>query len=136
MIVEDDVVGAAQHATVVARSVENLHHAGIEVDPLDPAARIIGSDAVRREHPVALDIVEAAVVAAIQLAVGSDREAVGTAAGRGEDILAAVGADAGDPPGLDLDQDDAAVGQPHRSFREAQPVGDELEIGHVSLHPR
>src|SRR3546814_3022065 len=58
-----------------------------------------------------LDIVEPAVVAAIKLAVGADREAVGTAAGGRDDLLPAAGPAARDALRLDLDDDDAEIGR-------------------------
>src|SRR3546814_20228013 len=73
---------------------------------------------------------KAAVVAAIQLAVGSDRQPVGAAAGGRDDLLAAAGPAAGDAPLLDLDHDDAAVVHDDRRLGKAQSVGDQFE-----LHP-
>src|SRR3546814_6625293 len=67
-----------------------------DVDPLDPPARIVARDPVRRQIAVRLDIMEPAVVAAIELAVGADREAIGAAAGGRDDLLAAAGPAAGD----------------------------------------
>ena len=60
---------------------------------------------MRRQIAVRLDIIEPAVVAAIEFAVGTDREAVGAAAGAGDDRVAAVGLDSGDGAPLDLDDD-------------------------------
>src|SRR3546814_5358999 len=74
---------------------------------------------------------EPAVVAAIELAVGADREAIGAAAGGRDDLLAAAGPAAGDASLLDLDHDDAAVVHHDRRLGKAQSVGDQFE-----LHPR
>src|SRR3546814_19071882 len=86
-----DVVGAAQGHTMVAGLVEDFDCARRDVDAFDPPARIVARDAVRRQIAVRLDIMKAAVVAAIQLAVGSDRQPVGAAAGGREDLLAPSG---------------------------------------------
>src|SRR3546814_1696686 len=72
-----------------------------------------------------------AVVAAIELAIGADREAIGAAAGGRDDLLAAAGPAAGDASLLDLDHDDAAVVHHDRRLGKAQSVGDQFE-----LHPR
>src|SRR5690606_7598717 len=69
--------------------------------------------------------------AAIKLAVGTDREPVGTAAGGRDDFLAAAGPAARDPSLLDLDDDDAAVVHHHRRLGEAQSVGDQFKLGHI-----
>src|SRR3546814_6994830 len=61
--VEHDVVGAAQDHAVVARLVEDFDRARRDVDPLDPPARIVARDPVRRQIAVRLDIMEPAVVA-------------------------------------------------------------------------
>src|SRR3546814_16875955 len=65
-----DVVGAAQGHTMVAGLVEDFDCARRDVDAFDPPARIVARDAVRRQIAVRLDIMKAAVVAAIQLAIG------------------------------------------------------------------
>src|SRR3546814_10190458 len=127
--VEHDVVRTAQDDAMVARFVQHLDPARLDIDPLDPPARIIVGDSVRREIAVRLDIVEPAVVAAIKLAVGADREAVGTAAGGRDDLLPAAGPAARDALRLDLDDDDAAVVHHHRRLGKAQSIRSE---GHTS----
>src|SRR3546814_17817583 len=81
----------------------------------------------RSQIAVRLDIMKAAVVAAIQLAVGSDRQPVGAAAGGRDDLLAAAGPAAGDAPLLDLDHDDAAVVHDDRRLGKAPSVGGQFE---------
>src|SRR3546814_19738493 len=76
-------------------------------------------------------IVEPAVVAAIELAVGADREAVGAAARRRDDLLLAAGPAARDAFRLDLDDDDAVVVHHDRPLGKAQSVGDQLKPGHI-----
>src|SRR3546814_11177137 len=76
-------------------------------------------------------LMEPAVVAAIELAGGADRDAIGAAAGGRDDRLAAAGPAAGDASLLDLDHDDAAVVHHDRRLGKAQSVGDQFE-----LHPR
>src|SRR3546814_5173618 len=83
---------------MVAGLVEDCDCARRDVDAFDPPARIVARDAVRRQIAVRLDILKAAVVAAIQLAVGYDRQPVGAAAGGRDDLLAAAGPAAGDAP--------------------------------------
>ena len=75
-MVEDDVVGPAQPAAEVAVPVQHLHRPRSEVDPLDPAARIVVGRAVRQQHPVGFEPAEPAIVAAIELAVRAHRQAV------------------------------------------------------------
>jgi hypothetical protein len=77
--IEDDVVGSSQRAAEIAVLVEDLDRAGGDVDPFDPAAGIVVRLTVRGEEAVRLAPREAAIVAAIQLAVRAYREAVGTA---------------------------------------------------------
>src|SRR3546814_1727625 len=76
-------------------------------------------------------MVDPAVVAAIELAVGADREAVGAAARRRDDLLLAAGPAAHDALRLDLGDDDAAVVHHHRRLGKAQPVGDQFKLGHI-----
>src|SRR3546814_2538313 len=76
-------------------------------------------------------IVEPAVVAAIELAVGADREAVGAAARRRDDLLLAAGPAARDALRLDLDDDDAVVVHHDRRLGKAQSVGDQFKLGHI-----
>src|SRR3546814_10099197 len=107
--------------------------AGPDVDALDPPARIVLRDAVRGQIAVRLDIFEAAVVAAIKLAVGADRQAVGTAAGGGDDLFLPAGPAARDAPLGDLDHDHAAAVHDDRRLGEAQSVGAQFKFGHPIL---
>src|SRR3546814_905408 len=107
----------------------DLRTAG-DIDALDRPAGIIGGGAVRDQQPIRLDPAETTVVAAIELAVGADREAVGAAAGFGHGLLGAIGTDAGDAARGDLDHDHAAVGHRDRAFGKAQARGDRRELAH------
>src|SRR3546814_6106301 len=89
--VEHDVVGAAQGHTMDAGLVEDFDCARRDDDAFDQPARIVSRDAVRRHIAVRTDIMKAAVVAAIQLAVWSDRQTVGAASRGREGLLPAAG---------------------------------------------
>ncbi|MOA61137.1 hypothetical protein D3C78_1862030 [compost metagenome] len=71
---------------------------------------------------------ETAVVADVDAPVGADRRTVRAAAEFGDGLLAAVRQDAGQPPGLDLDDDDRAVLHPDGAFGEAQAFRDDFIV--------
>jgi len=122
--IEDDVVRPRQRLPVAA-IVQPLDPAGGKIDALDAAAAVIGGGIARDQHPgVGAAPFEAAVVADVQRAVGADRGTVGAAAGRRHHRRAAVGIDAADPSGGDLDDDHRAVAHPYRPFGKCQSVGD------------
>src|SRR3546814_15362221 len=87
--IEHDVVRTAQRHAMIARLVQYLDFAGIDIDALDPPGRIIVGDTGRRAIAVCFGIVEPAVVAAIELADGSDCTVVWTSARRRYDTLLA-----------------------------------------------
>ena len=134
LVVEDDVVRAPQPEPV-ALGVEVLDLAGGDVDPLDPAADVVGWLRPGDGHAVDLGPLEAAVVADVDLAVGADGGAVGTAAGLGDLGDRAVGGDAGQRAALDLDDHDAAVVHGDRALGEPQPTGDLTKLSHFRSSP-
>ena len=99
------------------------------IDPLDPTGGVVGCGQQRPQPAVLLDPGEATIVADIERAVGSDRHAVGTAAGARDGLDGAVGTHAGHPAALDLDQRDRAIGEGDGSLGETQPRGDGLQFG-------
>ena len=86
--VEDEVVRAAE-LVAVALLVEHVHLAGVDVDPLDPAAvprlrrRLVGE--VDPAHVLVPE--RAPVVRDVELSVGADRGAVRATAALGDDVL-------------------------------------------------
>src|SRR3546814_19820582 len=112
MRIEDDVVGATQRRAG-GLGVERLDRTAGDIDALDRPAGIIGGGAVRDQQPIRLDPVETTVVAAIELAVGADREAVGAAAGFGHGLITALGTYAGAAAHRVTDHHHAAVGYIH-----------------------
>ena len=136
-IVEHQVVGAVQ-LPAVAGVVERLELAGLGIDHLDRAALVVGRRRAREQPAVGpLDPVEAAVVGHVDLALGPHGGAVRAAAQLGDDVLLAVGHDAGQRLARDLDQDHRAVGHGDGAFREFQARGDLLvrrRHGRLSLY--
>src|SRR4029079_18035034 len=94
---EDDVVRSGE-TPAVAAVVEHLDGPGGEVDALDPTA-----------GPVAAGET-AAVVADVQRAVRSEGGTVGPAVALRDHLDSAVEAHPGDGGGVDLGQDETAVG--------------------------
>jgi hypothetical protein len=75
----------------------------------------------RSEQAVLFEPAEAAVVAAEQDPRRSEGQSVWSSPRRGHHRLRPVRGHAGDPPGSDLDQHDAAIGHGDGSHRKAQP---------------
>ena len=133
--VEHDVVRTAQ-AVPVAFGVQPGDGAGAQVDALDPAALEIGwlvaagREVHRDVDAGALAPEEAAVVAHVDRAVGTDGRAVGPTAEVGDDVDVTRGADARERAPLDLHDEHAAVGHGHGSLGELQPGGELAHLGH------
>src|SRR5262249_34389791 len=84
----------------------------------------------RHDHVAGRNPGEAAIVADIHLAVGTESRAVGPARHLRHDFLAAVGINPRQPLAADLDQYDRAVGQHDRPFRKLEPGCEHANIGH------
>jgi hypothetical protein len=63
-------------------------------------------------------------IADVELPVWTDREAIGSGSGLGDDLGGSIGFDAGDPTSRALDEDDASVIQCDWSLGEFQPSGE------------
>ena len=121
LVVEHDVVRPAQRVAAALR-VDVLDRPGVDVDALDAAADVVGRLRAGGDDAVELVPLEAAVVADVDLAVGSDRGAVGAAARRGDARDGAVRAHRRQRPGLDLDDEHPPVLEPDRPLRELQAL--------------
>ena len=87
------------------------------VAPAEPKAD--ESNAVRGKISAAFHIFEAAIVAAIQLAVGTNRQSIGTTTGRCNGFLGTIWLNARYLALLYLGQDDAAIWHDHRPLGKA-----------------
>ena len=76
---------------------------------------------------------EAAIVADVHLAVGTERRAVRAAGNLRDDLLAAVGIDPRQPPAADFDQHHRAVRHHHRPFGKFEIGGENANVGHEIL---
>jgi hypothetical protein len=123
MRVEDDVVRPAQ-LHVAGPGVEHLDRAGLEVDALDAAAAIVLGLQDRPALARFLVPLEAAIVADVALAVGSDGGPVRPAARRRDDLLRAVRHHPRQGAGGDLDQHHRPVGHGHGPLGELQVARD------------
>src|SRR5207302_4964818 len=122
-------------ASAVTAVVETRGLAGLDVDALDPAARI----APRRARASAIEARDlmkekAAVVAVVVAAVRSDRDPVGPAAELRQHLDRAVGRNVGDGFTLDFDDDDGAVLLRDRPLRKEQAGRHDAEVRHPILH--
>src|SRR5690606_3536553 len=118
-------------AMAVAAVIEARGLAGLDVDALDPAARIafVGAGARAVEARDLLEE-ESAIVAVVVVAVGTDRDPVRAAAGLGHDLDLAVLLDVGNRLALDLDDDDRAVLLRDRAFGKQQGGRHDVKVGH------
>src|SRR5262249_54573562 len=132
--VEDDVVRAAERPAV-AGGVDVLDLAGVEIDPLDPTARVVVRLVARDGETGEIVPLEAAVVADVDLAVGADRRAVRSAARPRDDARPAVRRDARERPAPDLDHEHAIVGQRDRALGELETARDLPHLGHPTPPP-
>src|SRR5690606_1802193 len=120
-LVEDDIVRAVERNTV-ALGIELLDLAGLEVHTLDTSARIILRDIARKEKPVAIMPLEAAIVADVAGAIGANGRAVRTAAGLRDDLLLSVRRNARQRSPRNFDKQDASIRHGNRTFGKLQPV--------------
>src|SRR5512135_256473 len=126
--VEDNVVGR-QQSLAVAFGIQHFDLAGRDVDAFDATAlvrrrRVTGN--LQAVHFVHLEVT--AIVAAIEMSIWTDGEAVWSAAGRGDRLRRAVHLHARDASGRNLDDDDRAVVHGDWSFGKFQTGGDFLEL--------
>src|SRR6185312_10676911 len=129
--VEHQIVRRLQRLAVAFR-IEHFGLAGRDVDALDAPALVRGRRMAGDGEPVALvDLEIAAVVAAVESAAGPDGQAVGAAAGRGDDLRLAVLFDAGDAARRHLHHDHRAVVHGDGSFGKPQAGGDFADIHSV-----
>src|SRR5713101_6754471 len=126
--VEDEVVGPAQTMTI-AFGVNDVHFAAGEVHPLNTPAGIRIRQAFHRSAVSGEP--EATVVTDVDLAVGPDSCAVGTAAGFSNDLFGAVRSHAGKRAARDLHDQHTAVFHRDGAFGEAEPRGDFPYLWHV-----
>ena len=127
--VEHEIVRSAQ-AVLAAFVDHGLELAALQVDALDRTAAIIFGLRARHDHVAGRNPGEAAIVADVHLAIGTERGAVRAARNLRDDLLAAVGMDPRQPLPADFDQHDRAVRHHHRAFRKFQTGGEHANIGH------
>src|SRR4051794_7502060 len=82
------------------------------------------------------EVVRAAVVADVELAVGTELRAVRSTARLGDRLLVALGVHARDPLALDLTDRNGAVRQYDRPLWELEPFREHAHLSHRSPPPR
>ena len=107
-----------------------LDLAVLQINALDRATEIVVGLWPRHDHVAGRNPGETAIVADIDLAVGPERGAVGTAGNFGDHLLATVGPDPGQAAAADFDQHHRAVRHRHRAFRKFEIGSENADIGH------